>query len=132
MCRQKTRLFCVLPLENCHEIALYRSASQFIFPERCLKGRTSLLSSAMANWFIGDWFIEVPLELYLTAYTVELLIKDTIVFTSFRGHCLWSQILAFVTSKKWTTSLKRTKTWSQVVLYLEVVPLVTVYRYNTM
>ena len=67
VCRQKTRLFCVLPLENCHEIALYRSASQFIFPERCLKGRTSLLSSAMANWFIGDWFIEVPLELYLTA-----------------------------------------------------------------
>ena len=26
----------------------------------------------------------------------------------------------FVTSKKWTASLKRTKTWSQCVLYLEV------------
>ena len=46
--RQKTRLFAVLPLENCHEIALYRSASQFIFFERCLESRTSLLSSAMA------------------------------------------------------------------------------------
>ena len=31
VCRQKTRLFAVLPLENRHEIALYRSASQFIF-----------------------------------------------------------------------------------------------------
>ena len=29
MCRQKTRLFAVLSLENRHEIALYRSASQF-------------------------------------------------------------------------------------------------------
>ena len=48
MCRQKTRLFAVLPLENRHEIALYRSASQFIFFERCLESRTSLLSSAMA------------------------------------------------------------------------------------
>ena len=46
--RQKTRLFAVLPLENRHEIALYRSASQFIFFERCLESRTSLLSSAMA------------------------------------------------------------------------------------
>ena len=36
VCRQKTRLFAVLPLENRHEIALYRSASQFIFFERCL------------------------------------------------------------------------------------------------
>ena len=51
VCHQKTRLFCVLPLENRHEIALYRSASQFIFSERCLKGRTSLLSSAMAMGF---------------------------------------------------------------------------------
>ena len=46
--RQKTRLFAVLPLENRHEIALYRSASQFIFFERCLESRKSLLSSAMA------------------------------------------------------------------------------------
>ena len=44
----KTRLFAVLLLENRHEIALYRSASQFIFFERCLQSRTSLLSSAMA------------------------------------------------------------------------------------
>ena len=51
VCRQKTRLFCDIPLENRHEIALYRSASQFIFSERCLKGRTSLLSSAMAMGF---------------------------------------------------------------------------------
>ena len=48
VCRQKTRLFAVLLLENRHEIALYRSASQFIFFERCLQSRTSLLSSAMA------------------------------------------------------------------------------------
>ena len=48
---QKTRLFAVLPLENRHEIALYRSASQFIFFERCLESRTSLLSSAMAMGF---------------------------------------------------------------------------------
>ena len=48
VCRQKTRLFAILPLENRHEIALYRSASQFIFFERCLQSRTSLLSSAMA------------------------------------------------------------------------------------
>ena len=47
----KTRLFAVLPLENRHEIALYRSASQFIFFERCLESRTSLLSSAMAMGF---------------------------------------------------------------------------------
>ena len=33
VCRQKTRLFAVLLLENRHEIALYRSASQFIFFE---------------------------------------------------------------------------------------------------
>ena len=46
-----TRLFAVLPLENRHEIALYRSASQFIFFERCLESRTSLLSSAMAMDF---------------------------------------------------------------------------------
>ena len=51
VCRQKTRLFAVLPLENRHEIALYRSASQFIFFERCLGSRTSLLSSAMAMGF---------------------------------------------------------------------------------
>ena len=44
----KTRLFAFLLLENRHEIALYRSASQFIFFERCLQSRTSLLSSAMA------------------------------------------------------------------------------------
>ena len=37
-----------VPLENRHEIALYRSASQFIFFERCLESRKSLLSSAMA------------------------------------------------------------------------------------
>ena len=48
---KKTRLFAVLPLENRHEIALYRSASQFIFFERCLESRTSLLSSAMAMGF---------------------------------------------------------------------------------
>ena len=48
VCRQKTRLFAVLLLENRHEIALYRSASQFIFFERCLQSRTGLLSSAMA------------------------------------------------------------------------------------
>ena len=46
VCRQKT--VAVLTLENRHEIALYRSASQFIFFERCLQSRTSLLSSAMA------------------------------------------------------------------------------------
>ena len=46
VCRQRTRLFAVLPLENRHEIALYRSASQFIFFERCLESRTSLLSSS--------------------------------------------------------------------------------------
>ena len=51
VCRQKTRLFAVLPLENRHEIALYRSASQFIFFERCLESRKSLLSSAMAMGF---------------------------------------------------------------------------------
>ena len=51
VCRQKTRLFAVLPLENRHEIAIYRSASQFIFFERCLESRTSLLSSAMAMGF---------------------------------------------------------------------------------
>ena len=51
VCRQKTRLFAVLPLENRHEIVLYRSASQFIFFERCLESRTSLLSSAMAMGF---------------------------------------------------------------------------------
>ena len=45
------RVFAVLPLENRHEIALYRSASQFIFFERCLESRTSLLSSAMAMGF---------------------------------------------------------------------------------
>ena len=44
----KTRLFAVLLLEIRHEIALYRSASQFIFFERCLQSRTTLLSSAMA------------------------------------------------------------------------------------
>ena len=48
MCRQKTGLFAVLLLENRHEIALYSSASQFIFFERCLQSRKSLLSSAMA------------------------------------------------------------------------------------
>ena len=48
---KKTRLFAVLPLENRHEIALYRSASQFIFFERCLESRKSLLSSAMAMGF---------------------------------------------------------------------------------
>ena len=48
----KTRLFAVLLLENRHEIALYRSASQFIFFERCLQSRTTLLSSAMAQWRI--------------------------------------------------------------------------------
>ena len=37
VCVTKTRLFAVLPLENRHEIALYRSASQFIFFERCLE-----------------------------------------------------------------------------------------------
>ena len=47
----KTRQFAVLPLENRHEIALYRSASQFIFFERCLQSRKSLLSSAMAMGF---------------------------------------------------------------------------------
>ena len=51
VCRQKTRPFAVLPLENRHEIVLYRSASQFIFFERCLESRTSLLSSAMAMGF---------------------------------------------------------------------------------
>ena len=39
VCRQKTRLFAVLPLENRHEITLYRSASQFIFFERCLHSK---------------------------------------------------------------------------------------------
>ena len=48
VCRQKTRLFAVILLENRHEIAIYRSASQFIFFERCLQSRKSLLSSAMA------------------------------------------------------------------------------------
>ena len=48
VCRQKTGLFAVLLLENRHEIALYSSASQFIFFERCLQSRKSLLSSAMA------------------------------------------------------------------------------------
>ena len=49
VCRQKTGLFAVLLLENRHEIALYRSASQFIFFERCLQSRKSLLSSAISN-----------------------------------------------------------------------------------
>ena len=48
VCRQKTGLFAVLLLENRHEIALYSSASQLIFFERCLQSRKSLLSSAMA------------------------------------------------------------------------------------
>ena len=43
-----TSVVVILLLENRHEIALYRSASQFIFFERCLQSRTSLLSSAMA------------------------------------------------------------------------------------
>ena len=55
VCVTKTRLFAVLPLENRHEIALYRSASQFIFFERCLESRTSLLSSAMGLW---PWGVE--------------------------------------------------------------------------
>ena len=41
VCRQKTRLFAVLPLENRHEITLHRSASQFIFFERCLQATKS-------------------------------------------------------------------------------------------
>ena len=45
VCDQKTQLFTVLPLENHHKIALYRSVLQFIFFERSL---LSLLSSAMA------------------------------------------------------------------------------------
>ena len=49
VCRQKTRLFAVLLLENRHEIALYRSASQFIFFERCLESRTSLLWPWVSN-----------------------------------------------------------------------------------
>ena len=33
VCRQKTRLFAVLPLENRHQIVLYRSASQlYLYP----------------------------------------------------------------------------------------------------
>ena len=51
VCRQKTRLFAVLPLENRKEVVLYRSASQFTCFERCLQSRTSLLSSAMALGF---------------------------------------------------------------------------------
>ena len=47
VCDQKTRLFTVLPLENRHEMAFCRSVSQFIFLERCLKSRASLLSSAI-------------------------------------------------------------------------------------
>ena len=47
---KKIRLFAVLDLtfENRDEIALYRSASQFLFFQRCLQSWTSLLSSAMA------------------------------------------------------------------------------------
>ena len=37
----------VLPLENHHEMALYRSVSQFIFFERYLESWASLLSSAI-------------------------------------------------------------------------------------
>ena len=48
---KKSCYISVLPLENRHEIALYRSASQFIFFERCLESRKSLLSSAMAMGF---------------------------------------------------------------------------------
>ena len=50
VCRQKTRLFAVYRSKS-FEIALYRSASQFIFFERCLESRKSLLSSAMAMGF---------------------------------------------------------------------------------
>ena len=44
----KNTAVCCL-IENRHEIALYRSASQFIFFERCLESRTSLLSSARVS-----------------------------------------------------------------------------------
>ena len=45
---EKTRLFTVLPLENCDKIALYHLVLQFIFFERSLQSRASLLSGAMA------------------------------------------------------------------------------------
>ena len=45
----KNTAVCCL-IENRHEIAIYRSASQFIFFERCLESRTSLLSSAMVGF----------------------------------------------------------------------------------
>ena len=41
VCDQKTQLFTILPLENRHKIALYRSVLQFV-------SLASLLSSAMA------------------------------------------------------------------------------------
>ena len=47
VCVQKTRLFTVLPLENRHKMALYPLVSEFIFFERCLESRASLLSSAI-------------------------------------------------------------------------------------
>ena len=49
----KTRLFAVLLLENRHEIALYRSASQFIFFERCLQSRTTqVFCRVLWPWFL--------------------------------------------------------------------------------
>ena len=47
VCYKKTLLFTVIPLKNCHKMALYHSVLQFIFFEGCPESRVSLLLSAI-------------------------------------------------------------------------------------
>ena len=46
----KTQLFTALLLEDCHEIALNRLVVEYLFFERCLRSRDSLLSRTMSMY----------------------------------------------------------------------------------
>ena len=52
VCRQKTRLFAVLPHRKSARNSSLPLGLAFIFFERCLETRTSLLSSAKAMAFL--------------------------------------------------------------------------------
>ena len=57
VCRQKTRLFAVLLLENRHEIALYRSASQFIFIYLFISSKDAYKVGRVFCRVLWPWFL---------------------------------------------------------------------------
>ena len=93
VCRQKTRLFTVLPLENRHKITLYRGSAIHILlkmPHKFKVSRVSLLSSVMAmvsDSCAADKNITLCLS-WVCHDEPERAYIEGVATTSMRKHCM--------------------------------------------